>query len=310
MKLKLIAIVLVLLLAGGRSDAQTALTPLRIAAAPDDDVTPILYAQSAGLFRAAGMDVSLQAVSSGTAVAAAVIGGSDDIGKSNMLALVVAHARGIPLTIVAPSGLYTSSIHTAALIVPKDSPLHSARDLAGKVVSVPALNDMQALSSRAWIDKNGGDSTTVHFIEVPAIAVAVALDTGRIDAGALSNPAISQALASGKYRVLGYNTDGIGDHFMTVAWFARADYAKNNADLMRRFNEVVRQASIYANDHHAQTVDLIARFSGADPAVIAKTPRSLFATTLTPSDIQPVIDTAAKYGVIPKRFDASEMIGN
>ena len=34
--------------------------------------------------------------------------------------------------------------------------MHSARDLEGKVVSVPALNDLQWLSMQAWIDATSG----------------------------------------------------------------------------------------------------------------------------------------------------------
>ena len=56
--------------------AQTQPVHLRLASAPDDDATPILYAQSAGLFRAAGLDVDLTAAGSGSAVAAAGAGGA------------------------------------------------------------------------------------------------------------------------------------------------------------------------------------------------------------------------------------------
>src|ERR1019366_456783 len=86
--------------------AQTQLVHVHVASSPDDDATPILYAQNAGLFRAAGLDVELTAASNGAAVAAAVAGGSVDIGKSNIVALITAHARGVPLALVAPSGVY------------------------------------------------------------------------------------------------------------------------------------------------------------------------------------------------------------
>src|SRR5579863_6587500 len=97
-----------LLCVASASLAQTPAAPatLRLASAPDDDVTPVLYAQHAGLFRAAGIDVVITPLANGAAVAAAVAGGSVDVGKSSTMSLINAHARGVPLTIVAPSGFY------------------------------------------------------------------------------------------------------------------------------------------------------------------------------------------------------------
>src|ERR1700686_3804549 len=71
------------------------LTVLRLAAAPGDDITPILYGQSAGIFKSAGLEVQLQALGSGSATAAAVAGGAIDIGKSSITTLISAHARGV-----------------------------------------------------------------------------------------------------------------------------------------------------------------------------------------------------------------------
>lgn len=289
--------------------AQTQLVQLRLASAPDDDATPILYAQSAGLFRAAGLDVDLTAAGSGTAVAAAVAGGGVDIGKSNMVALITAHARGVPLTLVAPSGLYLSALANNTFLVLKDSAIRSARDLNGKIVAVPALNDLQSLAARAWIDQNGGDVRSVRFVEIPANSVAAALDSTRIDAGAVANPAMAQALSTGKYRGVGSIADAIAKRYLTSAWFGNDDFVHKNVETIRRFAGVVREASIYANTHHPQTVELLARFSGADSATIARMTRSEVGVTLDPGDIQPLIDVAAKYGVIAKRFDAREMTG-
>jgi NitT/TauT family transport system substrate-binding protein len=289
--------------------AQTQPVHLRLASAPDDDATPILYALSAGLFRAAGLDVELTAAGSGSAVAAAVAGGGVDIGKSNMIVLITAHARGVPLTLVAPSGLYLSALANNTFLVLKDSPIRAGHDFNGKIVAVPALNDLQSLAARAWIDQNGGDVASVRFVEVPANAVAAAVDSGRIDAGAVANPAMAQALGTGKYRGVGSIADAIAKRYLTSAWFGNGDFVHKNADAIRRFAGVVRDASIYANAHHPQTVDLLARFSGADSATIAKMTRSEVGTSLDPADIQPLIDVAAKYGVVAKRFDAREMTG-
>jgi NitT/TauT family transport system substrate-binding protein len=294
----------------GRAGAQTtALTTLRLASAPDDDVTPVLYAQQSGLFRSAGLDVDVRALSNGAAVAAAVAGGSVDVGKSSMISLISAHARGVPLSIVAPSAVFEgASARSSAMIVPKDSSVHTARDLEGKVVSCPALRDLLWVATRAWIDKNGGDSSQVQFVEAPMPMVASALDSGRIAAGTLADPTLSQAMGSGKYRVLGWVTEGLGNHIVYSAWFANRDFVAKNTAALRRFVAILRQASIYANSHHTETAELLAKFSGIDPATIAHMARTVYATSLDPRDFQPLIDAAARYKVIPTAFQARDLV--
>ena len=280
---------------------------LRIASAPDDDVTPILWADKAGLFRAAGIAVEVTSTRSGATVATGVVSGAIEIGKSSLLPIVLAHARGLPLTIIAQGSLYQTTTLQSGLLVLRDSPIRSARDLEGKTVSVPGLNDLQWLSLQAWIDKNGGNSKRVSFIEQPATSVGIALDGGRIAAGALQNPAFSQDLATGRYRNLGRPLDGISRRLMVSAWFANAEYVAKNADAIRKFSEILNRAEAYANVHHDETVDLLAGFSGMEPATIRTMGRAVYATSLDPTLIQPLIDTAARYGSIPARFDARDL---
>jgi NitT/TauT family transport system substrate-binding protein len=280
---------------------------IRIASAADDDVTPVLYADRAGWFHDAGMSVRVDRLNNGTAVAAAVAAGAIDVGKVSMLAVILAHARGVPLTIIAACSLSTPAINNSALLVTKDSNIHVARDLTGKIVSVGALNDMQALSAQAWIDENGGNSKAVSFVEEPGPAVGVALDTNRIAAGTVVNPALNQLLATGKYRSIGRPIQSISNRLMISAWVSNADWATKNASLVHTFSQIVLRAGAYANTHHEQTVDLIAAFSGIEAGTVRTMARAAFADKLDPAVIQPLIDVAAKYGAIKQRFAATDL---
>jgi NitT/TauT family transport system substrate-binding protein len=285
------------------------LATLRIASASDDDVTPILYAQQAGLFRRAGLEVVLQRSGSGAQIAAAVAGGAVDIGKSSMMTLASAHARGLPFVLIAPSGMYVTKTPSAMLLVLSNSPIHTARDLTGKTLPATALKDLMQVATQSWVDKNGGDSKSLHFIEMPAAAIPTALDEGRVDAATMYYPVLSTALASGKYRVLAHPLDAIGPSFLIAAWFTTTEtLAKHKAEIAT-FVRVLRDASAYANAHHAETVPLIATFAGTEPATIARMTRATAGLTLDAHDIQPLIDASAAYNVFDKAFDARELIG-
>lgn len=293
--------------AGGRAGAQGAKV-LRIASAPNDDVTPLLYAQAAGLFAREGLDIRIQASNSGAAVAAAVAGGSMEIGKSSIMGLVAAHRRGLPFVMIAPAGLYTSENPVVAMLVAKDGALRAPRDLDGKTISVPALGDLYAIANAAFVDQAGGDSKTLKFIEMPSSASPQAIIDRRIDGATMTTPLLVTALDTGKLRVLGHPFDAIAKRFIQAAFFATSDFVEKNRDVVDRFQRVMRTAAIYANAHHAETAPMLAKFTKEDPKLVARMPRTLAGTGLDPALVQPVIDLAARYKAIPAAFDARAMI--
>lgn len=281
---------------------------LKMAAAGDDDVTPILYGQQSGIFAKAGLSIELQALGSGSATAAAVAGGSIDIGKSSLAALIAAHARGIGFQILTPASIYDDATPVAGFIVSKDAGITNVRDLNGKTVAASSLKDLIAIATQSWIDQNGGDSKTVHFIELPSSAVTAALEQNRIVGATMVTPALARALESGKGRLLGKSFGAIAKHFMIAGWFTTKDWLAKNPDTAKRFVEAFREAAAYTDTHHAETVDLLAKYSKLKPATIRGMTRSTAGSVVDPKDIEPVIAACLKYGVIEKSFPASELI--
>jgi NitT/TauT family transport system substrate-binding protein len=281
---------------------------IQLAASTNDSTTPALYAIKAGLFKKAGLNVELTPMASGAAVAAAVAGGAVQIGNSSLLALIEAHTKHIPFTIVGTSAMIERNVLYGALLVRKDSQIRSARDLNGKTFAVPALKDFDSISSLAWIDQNGGDSSTVRYIELSSSASIAALADGRIDATILAEPLLTQAMISGNVRVLGNAFDAIAHRYIYIGWFTTEDYALKNRDTIERFARVMHDASVYCNAHPAETAALIIDFGKLDPKIAGKMTRVTFAEYLNPQMIQPLVDTAAKYKAIDKSFDAKELI--
>lgn len=284
------------------------LIPLTIAGVPEESIAPALWALQTGAFRRAGLDVTIQPQSSGSAIAAGVAGGAYQIGKSSLVSLITAKSRGLPFVLVAGGGLYNAKNPNTAIVVRADSPITTAADLNGKTLAVSALNGIYTLSTRAWMDGQGGDSTTLHEVELPIGAVAQAVVSGRISAGALIDPELAEALAGGEVRVLAYNYSAIAPLFMYAGWFSTTDdLAKNRATAIA-FARAMREAAAYVNAHPTEAIPLLAKFTGDDPARIAKMHHSAYATALDPKLIQPVIDLCARYKTIPASFDASAMI--
>lgn len=287
---------------------QAELPVIRIGAVANDQATPLLYALHAGLFKRAGLTIELQKMSNGTAIAAAVAGGSLDVGKAATIAIITAYTKGIPFTIIAPTTLYRAEDPDVALVVPVNSPVRSAHDLIGKTLGVTSLVTIESLGTRAWLDANGGDSKSMRFVEVSASAMLPALVEGRIDGAPIFEPNLEQALTSGKVRVLGHPYDAISKRFEDSAWFTTRDWVAKNPQAAARFSAVMHEASLYTAAHEAETLPLIADFAGLDPAQLAHMTRPYPAPYITQTELQPVIDVAARYGIIPKPFPAGEII--
>jgi len=284
------------------------ITTLIAASAPEDSVSAILWAQKSGIFRRNGLDVQLEAQRSGSTVAAAVAGGTYQLGKASITSLIAAHLRGVPFVVIAPSSIYEASKPNTGLLVKADSLIRTAADLNGKTVAVGALNDLYAIGTRLWMDKNGGDSTTLKLIEMPLNVIPGALDGGRIDAGASDTPALQDAIDSGKARLLSHMQDAFGVNFLVTAWFTTTDFVAKNRVAVRSFVKAFRESAVYVNAHHADTVDMIAKFTAVDPSVVAKMARVTVGTKLDPKLIQPVINACAKYKAIASAFDARDLL--
>lgn len=296
------------LAAGGVARAQAPMT-IRAAITPVYyDAVPILYAQHAGMFAKAGIDLQLGRLPTGAAVTAAVAGGSLDVGKSSFSPVVAAYSHGLPLTVIAPGAVYDSRSPNGALVVAKDSPVRSASDLIGKVVALNNLNDPTRSAIEAWLDQHGVDKDAVKYVEVPMSTMAGALDNRRIDAIMLTSPVMDEVIATGRYRSLAPVMSSIAPRWLFSSYVATQDWASKNREAVKRFAGVMVASAAYTNAHHREMTALIADLVGATEASIAQMTWPMGGTALIAAEMQPVVDIAAKYGLIQNRFDARDMI--
>jgi N-methylhydantoinase A len=291
-----------------RALAQAALPKIQLAGPPTEDLTSLFYAIKNGLFVKEGFELELVATSSGTAATAAVVAGSYQLAKTSTLPVFNAHNRGIPIAIVAPELVYNAKSIYALLQIPVDSTVKTGADLNGKTIGVPALNDLNQLATRAWVDKNGGDWRSLKFVEVPNSVVEAALQQHRIDAGMMQSPQLDASIAAKTTRTLGDGYGAIAPTFYIGGFIARSDWAAANADIVRKFNRVMAQASGYVNTHPAETLGLMSELTGITIAPGEKIHRSQLGTVMDEALLQPVIDAAAKYEVIAHGFPAKELI--
>jgi NitT/TauT family transport system substrate-binding protein len=279
---------------------------INVGTIPVDTSAVVYYAQDQGFFKAAGLDVKIQTMSSGPVLAQAVTANAIDIGVANVATVASARLRGVNLKFIAPAAIASDQTRTNPIMVSKDSPFQKASDLNGKTIALNGLKDLQQLCAMAWVDKHGGDSKTLKFIEMPFPQMGGALDQKRVDAALPVEPFATAAKATN--RSLGDSLDGVGSRYMIVGWLATDAWLAGHADAATRFAGAIAKAAAWANAHEKESAAILVKNSKLDPAVADTMARAIYGIRLEPALLQPVIDAAVKYGVIDKSVPASELI--
>jgi NitT/TauT family transport system substrate-binding protein len=210
--------------------------------------------------------------------------------------------------LVAPSAVYDPKSPDAVLGVKSDSGITSARDLVGKAIAVSTLGDISEVALRSWFDQNNVDAKGVQLVEVSISATAPAVEAGRVQGGILIKPFITDAVDSGKERILAPVYGAIAPRFLESVYYGNKAYLDANRGSILAFKRVLDQSSKYVNAHLVETSDLLASFVGMDPQTAKRVSRIVTAESLEPRDVQPVIDAMVKTHMLDKSFDAREVI--
>jgi len=282
---------------------------LRIAVIPTEVSAAAYYAADLGYFKDAGIDAEITSLANGNAATAAVVAGAADIGFSNTFSLSIAHDKGLPVNILTGSDLHrTANPSQGFLAVLKASPIRAGKDFNGKTVAVPGLGTATYFALRNWIDKNGGDSSTVKYVEVPIPTIADAIITGRVDAGSLDAANMYAARSKTALREVGNTYDSIGPKWVAGAWFATPAWIGAHPGLARKFIAVYERVAVWANAHPDDVVKLYAKHSAFTVDDLRASPRAQLEPSTELDLIQPVIDTALRYGAIKQAFSAGELL--
>jgi NitT/TauT family transport system substrate-binding protein len=309
----LLTLVAALAIPGTVLQAQTAAPVLlRIATPGGDGNAMAWYAQDTGIFHKYGLDSQIEAIrrGSGAAIAAAVTGGSADIGEGDIVSVAAAREHGIFLAMLAPSFLYRSAEPIAALIVAKTSPFKTAKDLDGNVIAVPSLEGPAKLATQKWLQLHGADISTIKFVELSPANMAASVAQGTVSAASLNEPYLAPALD--RDRELGYPYDAFGKTVQVSIWFARDDWVKTHADVAQRFTRAMRETAAWANDpkNRPLSAAILQKYDNFPSDQIGHMRRAAYGERFDPAVMQPLLDAAFQQRSLPNPIDAKDLIGS
>src|SRR4051812_24012618 len=177
---------------GGASAGPTTLDVQETAGVPSAFVA---FGMAKGFFAKEGLKIDLQTSQGGATTVPALISGKIQVAGSNVVSLLIAASKGLPVEAIAPG----TSAHGAgqkdfgALMVAKGSPVHDVKALAGKTVAVNTLNNIAEVVVKASLKKSGVDPESVKLREIDFPEMGAALAKGDVDAAFLIEPFVTIA---------------------------------------------------------------------------------------------------------------------
>ena len=289
--------------------AQTRNDSLHIAGAPTEEGAQLYYAREKGFFKAAGIDASVTFFPNGGATSQAIVAGAVDLGITNTGSMSSAHARGVPLTLLACAALFTSASPDAHLAVLKSSSIKTIKDLAGKTLAISTLRDLVQGSVVQMLENAGVDPKAVNFAEVPPPQMAETVLAKRVDGAVMLEPYFSSAKADLRDVAQPFRSVSNDKPFQITGYVTTRDWFGKNAALAKRFADSLHQTAKWANNpaNRAECLTLLTQMTKIESNVLASYPRLAFAEVNKAEYVQPVVDLLAKYSYLPQSFSAIDI---
>lgn len=212
------------------------------------DVAPIYLGKQRGIFAKHHIDLTLETAQGGAAIVPAVVSGQYQFGFSNVVSLLLAQARKLPIKVVSNGDNSTGrpGADFGGLVV-KDPAITSPRALEGKKVATNTLKNIVDTTVKDIVRRDGGDPTRVGFVELAFPDMAGALDAGSVQAVFVVEPFLSAAKAKG-WKVIGSYAD-VDPNLCVALYFTSSQLIASNPDLVKRFTDAMKESLAYADSH-------------------------------------------------------------
>ncbi|MFI6338760.1 ABC transporter substrate-binding protein [Streptomyces sp. NPDC050535] len=246
-------------------------TQVTVGVIPIVDVAPLYLGQKKGFFSSRGIDLKMVSAQGGAAIIPGVVSGQFQFGFSNTTSLMLAQTRGVPVKSVVNGAASNGKVgaDVTAVLVEKDSPVKSARDLAGRTVAVNTLQNIGDTTVRESVRTDGGDPAEVKFVEIPFDQMPAALDGGRVDAAWMGEPA--QTIAKGQGARVVASPFAETDPKLTVAtYFTSTKIAQRNPALVKQFEEAMTESLEYASSHPDEARQILTTYTKIGSDVLTK----------------------------------------
>lgn len=206
--------------------------------------------------------------------------------------------QGVPVKI-----LYLGHRDGSEVMVRKDLPATSLRDLRGKTFALPSKYSNQNLVIHKLMQDQGVKPEEIKFVEMPPPDMPGALAAKAIDAYFVGEPFAAKAELDGSGRVLYYAKD-IWPHFISCVLVVHEKLIKERPAVVKDLVRGIAESGEWAETHRLDAAKVVFPYFRQDEKVIryvlTKPPDRVSYRMLNPSDaeLEKIRDMGIQAGIL------------
>ena len=299
--------------ASGGASAAGSVTNVTLGYVPYSDDASLFYAQSSGIFKKHGLNVTFVPQASPVAVEASMASGTEQFGFITTPVLINLNSKGVNVKCVSSvdgSEPSNPADDSTVLVAAKGSGITSVKDLAGKNVAEVQLTSLNSLAVEILAKQAGIDPKSIHQIAIPFPQMPAALAQGRVQAAVIVAPFADSATSEGATVLTHPNVDLFPNGTVTCL-DAMGSYISANPTVVSEFRAAMNESIAYSQTHEAVVKQTLVKGLSLTPAVAAK---QILATNwnsaLNLASITMIENYMKQFGVITSEPPAANMVWN
>ncbi|HEY0406718.1 MAG TPA: ABC transporter substrate-binding protein [Pyrinomonadaceae bacterium] len=216
--------------------------------------------------------------------------------------------QNVPVKIV-----YLGHRDGSTVMVRKDLPATSLRDLRGRIFAIPSKYSNQYLVIRKLMEDQGVGPEEIRFVEMPPPDMPGALAVKAIDAYFVGEPHAAKAELDGSGRVL-YHAKDIWPRFISCVLVVTEKLIRERPEVVRDLVRGIAESGEWAETHRLEAARVAAPYFRQDEKliryVLTQPPNRVSYRMLTPTDedLQQIHDMAIKVGILDQPIKMSDLI--
>ncbi|MCC5652033.1 aliphatic sulfonate ABC transporter substrate-binding protein [Nostoc sp. XA013] len=231
--------------------------------------------------------------------------GALDIASTAESPAIFSQAAGAPLVYLAAN---SSDGRAVSLLVSKNSPIQSVKDLKGKKVAFQKASIGHYLIVRA-LEKAGLKLSDIESVGLAPPDANVAFSQGKIDAWFIWEPFVTRNVQNNSGRVLVDGGNGLRDTNNFIS--TNRKFYEENREVIKVFLDEVQKAQTWAKNNPKELAQLLAETTQLDPSTL-EVMHDKYDFTLVPiteviiNKQQEVAEKWYNLGLIPKKVNVRD----
>jgi NitT/TauT family transport system substrate-binding protein len=201
----------------------------------------------------------------------------------------------------------------STVMVRKDLPARSLKDLEGRIFAIPSKYSNQYLVIRKLMKDQGVNHEAMQFVEMAPPDMPGALASKAIDAYFIGEPHAARAELDGSGRIL-YHAKDIWPRFISCVLVVTERLIAERPALVRDLVRGIAESGEWAERHRVEAARVVAPYFRQDEKlvryVLTQPPDRVSYRMLTPEDeeMQAIADMALETGILERRLDVRGLV--